>query len=276
MSIAWSIVLALVGILLHSTGVLLQKKGTNGIRFTEIIDLRNWKATIRSRSVATWVAGLVLAYTISVIPTGFASERLASKVVSGISGLGIVITLVLSHFFLEDEPLRRSDIALSSVIAACCVFVVSVPGPQPQGAGIDLFAYYALALAPLLLLLLLMLRPSSAKTKASVLSTASGLTGGMGYVVLNIAVKQGWGSVAGVVCSVHAYEYVVIGFISAALLQVAYKYGDMAHVIPVQMSLTVIYPVVCSYFIFHQGISLVQDLSIVTIGLCCWLILRRH
>lgn len=270
----WSIILALFGILLHSIGILLQKKGTNNLNFKEILNFKMVKNIKISSDFIIWVTGLLLAYNISIFPTAIASKELSPQVVSAISGLGIVFIIILSHFFLKEE-LYKSDI-LFAVIIVICISVICVAHQKESIAFMDNTAFYILTFSPFLLLIPAFSNRLMNKIKAILYASISGLTGGVAYVILNIAVKEGGGSFTGIFSSAYIYEYIIIGFISGAFLQVAYKFGDIIHIVPVQMSLTVIYPLICSYFIFHKSISLVQDLSILIITLCCWIILSRH
>lgn len=269
-----SFILALFGILLHSIGILLQKKGTNGINFKELLNLKKLKNFKISRDLLIWLVGLALAYNISVIPTAIASKELAPEVISAISGVGIVFVIILSHYFLKDK-LYKSDI-IYTIVIVICISLISVVEHKESLANIDKGAFYILTFSPLLLLLPAFSNKISNKTKAILFSTISGLIGGVAYVVLNIAMKEGGSSFTGIFGSAYIYMYIIIGFVSGAFLQVAYKFGDIIHIVPIQMSLTVIYPLICSYFIFHKGVSFAQDISILVIGLCCWLILRKH
>lgn len=269
-----SILLALLGILLHSIGILMQKKGTSNLNFKEILNLKMMKNIKISSDLIIWVTGLILAYNISIFPTAIASNELSPQVVSAISGLGVVFIIILSHFFLK-EKIYKSDI-LFAIIIVVCIYVICVSQQRESTTIKDNTAFYALTFSPFLLLIPALSNKLMNKIKAVLYSSISGLTGGVAYVILNIAVKDGGGAFSGIFCSVYIYEYILIGFISGAFLQVAYKFGDIIHIVPVQMSLTVIYPLICSYFIFHKNISLVQDLSILVIALCCWLILSRH
>jgi drug/metabolite transporter (DMT)-like permease len=270
----WSIILALLGILLHSIGILLQKKGTSNINFKEFINLKMLKNIKVSSDLIIWVTGLLLAYNISIFPTAIASKELSPQVVSAISGLGIVIIIILSHFFLKEE-LYKTDIVFA-VIIIVCISVICITQQKEFITYIDSTAFYVLTFSPFLLLIPAFSNRLMNKIKAVLYASISGLTGGIAYIILNIAVKKCGDSFIGLFSSAYIYEYIIIGFISGVFLQVSYKFGDIIHIVPIQMSLTVIYPLICSYFIFHKSISLVQDLSILVIALCCWIILSRH
>jgi len=266
-----NIILALIGILLHSIGILLQKKGANGLKFK---DFKNIKNISLSSDLLIWVAGLCLAYNISIFPTAIASKELSPEVVSAISGLGIVFIIILSHFFLK-EKLHKWDIPFS-IIIAFFIFVICISQQNEPIKYVDNTVLYILTFSPFLLFIPVFSEKLTSKIKALLCSSLSGLTGGVAYVILNIAMKNSGSSFTSIFSSIYIYEYIIIGFISGAFLQVAYKFGDIKHIVPIQMSLTVIYPLICSYFIFHKSISIVQDLSILIIATCCWIISIKH
>ena len=67
MSRIWYFVAALIGMGMHSSGMVLQKKGMDRL---DLKQLRKFKI---SRDFLIWFAGILLAYVISVLPTGIAS-----------------------------------------------------------------------------------------------------------------------------------------------------------------------------------------------------------
>lgn len=268
MSRIWYFAAALLGMAMHSVGLVMQKKGMERLNLKQ---LRNFKIT---RHFIIWFIGILLAYVISVLPTGVASKGLSPQIVSSISGLSIVFVLVLSHFFLK-ESIYFSDIVFSVVIILS-IFGISISRDVTSGSHMDSEALYILILAPFLLLMPFFGKKADNHTKTVLLSAFSGLTSGLSFVLLNIAVKHAGGSFAGIFSTVYTYEYSIVGFFSGFSMQAAYKFGKIINIAPVQISLSVIFPLICSYFVFHKHISFVQDLLIILVGFCCWAILRRH
>ncbi len=268
MSRIWYFVAALIGMGMHSSGMVLQKKGMDRL---DLKQLRKFKI---SRDFLIWFAGILLAYVISVLPTGIASKELSPQIVSSISGLSIVLVIVLSHYFLR-ESIYFSDIVFS-VIIILSIFGISVSRDLTSGFRMDTGALYLLILAPFILLIPALDKKADNQTKTILLSAFSGLTSGLSFVLLNIAVKSAGGSFAGIFRTVYTYEYTIVGFFSGFSMQAAYKFGNIINIAPVQVSLSVIFPLICSYFVFHKHISFVQDLLIIVVGFCCWAILRKH
>lgn len=264
----WYISAALLGMVMHSTGLVLQKKGMDHLNFKR---LRDFKIT---RDLIIWVIGLLLAYVISVFPTGVASKGLSPQIVSSVSGLTIVLVIILSYFFL-GERIFKSDILYSAVIILC-IFGISVLEDSTPSLQMDRVALYILILAPFLLLTPILRKKTDEDTKALLFSAFSGLTSGLSFVLLNIAVKEAGSSFSGMFSSLYTYEYSVVGFFSGLAMQAAYRYGRIVNIVPVQISLSVIFPLICSYFIFHKSISPMQDLMILVIAACCWAILKKH
>jgi drug/metabolite transporter (DMT)-like permease len=268
MSRIWYFVAALIGMGMHSSGLVLQKKGMDRL---DLKQLRKFRIT---RDFVIWFIGIMLAYVISVLPTGYASKELSPQIVSSISGLSIVLVIVLSHFFLK-ESIYFSDIVFSGIIILS-IFGISVSRDLTSGSRMDSSALYLLILAPFLLLMPVLGKKTDNQTKTVLLSAFSGLTSGLSFVLLNIAVKRAGGSFAGIFNTIYTYEYSIVGFFSGFSMQAAYRFGNIINIAPVQVSLSVIFPLICSYFVFHKHISFVQDLLILVVGFCCWAILRRH
>lgn len=273
MSRLWYLAAALLGMGMHSVGLVMQKKGMDRLDLKRIRNFRLGDMRV-TRHFVIWFTGIMLAYVLSVFPTGVASKGLPPQIVSSISGLSIVLVIVLSHFFLK-EGIYLSDIIFSIVIILS-IFGISLARDVASAARMDSSALYLLILAPFLLLLPVLGKKADNQTKTVLLSAFSGLTSGLSFVLLNIAVKKAGGTFAGIFSTVYTYEYTIVGFFSGFSMQAAYKFGNIINIAPVQVSLSVIFPLICSYFVFHKQISFFQDLLIILVGFCCWAILRRH
>lgn len=259
---------ALLGMVMHAVGLVMQKKGIDDLNLKK---LKEFKV---SREFFVWLSGILLAYVISVIPTGIASGGLAPQIVSSISGLCIVLVLVLSHFWLK-ERVFFSDLVFS-VIIILSIFGVSVLRDVTLEANMNPHALYILICLPFLLLLPIPNKKVSNHGKTILFAAFSGLTSGLSFVLLNIAVKESGGTLLGLLSCVYAYEYTAVGFLSAFAMQAAYRFGKIINIAPVQISLSVVFPLICSYFIFQKGLTLFQDLLIIVIGFCCFAILKKH
>ena len=268
MSKLWYISAALLGMVMHAFGLVLQKKGMDHL------DFKRLKAFKVSHYFIIWFIGILLAYVISVLPTGIASKGLSPQIVSSISGLSIVLVVILSHYFLKERVFVW-DIVLSIVIIFS-IFGISIIKDVTPYTVINKKALYAMIFAPFLLLLPLLNRKAGNKLKTFEYAAFSGLTSGLCYVLLNIAVKASDGSFSGLFSTVYPYEYTAVGLFSTMSMQAAYRYGKIINIAPLQISLGVIYPLVCSYFIFQKSITPAQDLLIVVIAVCCAVIQKKH
>lgn len=264
----WYISAALLGMLMHSVGLIMQKKGLDDFKFKGIKNLKE------NHHFMIWFVGILLAYVISVLPTGFASDGLPPHIVSAISGLSIATVIILSHFFLK-ERIFPMDIILS-IVMILGIFGISIMKDTTPKTTMDMKALYIMMIIPFLLLLPLLKGHTGKRLKTVVFSAFSGVTSGLCFVLLNIAVKQSGGTASGIFHSIYTYEYTVLGFFSAVAMQAAYKCGKIINIVPLQVSLGIIYPLICSYFIFEKSISLAQDLLIAVIAVCCAVIQKRH
>jgi len=263
-----SILLALSGMTLYSTGIILQKKGSG------------WMGEKKKRNKKTylmfllWGAGMLLSYVISAIPTGFASKNLQPHVISALSGWGIVVTVFLTYFFLK-EKLYISDIVYSSVIAAC-ILLLSISQKTTNSYDIGKRFLYFLAFLPFLLLVPVLFKFTKNKYKTILLSTFSGIMSGLTLVFMNVLVKESGDSILSIMGSAYIYIYVLAGLASVAAMQIAYRLGDIMPIVLMQTSLSIVYPIVCSYLMFNSGISVAQVLLILIIAASCQGILRKR
>lgn len=259
--------LTLSGMTLYSGGVVLQKKGSAWM---------TWKDNKNKRYTAMlfmWSLGILFSYVISALPNGIASKFLPPHIISAVSGWGIITSVFLSFIFLK-EKLYLSDIIYSIVIASSIFLMCFYT--RPGGYSLDKKYLYPLLLSPLLLLLPVFLKSTSDKLKTILLSLFSGISSGLTIVFMNLLVKESQDTIAGIIGSPNFIIYIICGLSSAIAMQAAYRYGDIILIAPLQTSLTIIYPVICSYFLLNSSITGVHLLSILIIVISCWGILKKR
>ena len=263
-----SILMALFGTTIFSTGVILQKKGSVWM---------TWNKKINSGFISmfsVWLVGILLSYAISTIFVGAASKNLPPQVVSAITAWSIVVVIFLSYFFLK-EKLYASDIVYSGVIMACIFFMSSLETGEVIAMANIQHLYWLLA-APFILLIPVFMRFTGTKQKTVLLSVFSGLLGGLTIVFMNILVKESGNSLKDLLNSPHLYVYFFTGIVSVAAKQAAYRLGDVILITPLQTSFSMIYPFVCSYILFNANISSIQAMMALVIILSCWRIQKKR
>ena len=263
-----SVLLALFGYTLFSTGNVLQKKGVSWL---------NWKGAKDKKYAANlliWGLGILLSYVVSIIPNGMASINLPPHIVSAISGWGITAIIILSYFLLK-EKLYKSDILYSIVIIGA-IFIIGIFQKASPIYKVNRYALYLLVFLPFLLLIPALLKHTGNKIKTVCFSIFGGIGGGLTIVILNIAVKEYGASAAGYITSPYLFMYGLIGITTAIVMQLAYKYGQMVLIAPLQVSFNIIYPIICSYFIFNTPVGILQIGAIMLIVLSCYMILKKH
>jgi len=263
-----SVLMALFGTTIFSTGVILQKKGSVWM---------NWNKKINSGFVfmfLVWLAGILLSYAISALFVGAASRNLPPQTVSAITAWSIVVIIFLSHFFLK-EKLYASDILYSAVIMACILFMSRLQVSEIL-VSVNVRYLYWLLFVPFVLLIPVFFRFTGKKQKTVLLSVFSGFLGGLTIVFMNILVKESGNSIQGMLSSHHLYIYFFTGIVSVAAKQVAYRLGDVILITPLQTSFSMIYPFVCSYILFNSHISSFQAFMVLLIVLSCWKIQKKR
>jgi drug/metabolite transporter (DMT)-like permease len=264
-----NVLIGLLGATLYSTGVILQKKGAGWSALKNKGDKKRYYLQL-----SIWSAGILMSYVLSGLPTGYASRFLLPQVISALSGWGVVTMVIMSHFILK-EKLYISDIVFSALIVAA-IIVFSLNAENTVDIKINTGALMYLASAPFLILLFLFLRIRNLKWRAVLLSMFSGAMAGFSLVLMNILVKENGFSIIRLISSRYIYFYLITSLIAAISLQFSYKYGDIILIAPLQTSLTIIYPIICTYFILHTGVSAVQAIAVILIVASCRGILKKR
>lgn len=268
MSSITSVLLSLFGYSIFATGNVLQKKGVACLHW------RGERDDKFRQNLLIWGTGILLTYILSMIPTGIASKNLPPYIVSAISGWSISVVIILSHLLLK-EKLFFTDILFSGIIIACIFLIGIVQEPNPF-FNINEVALYLFIFLPFLLLVPAFSNMVGQKFKAILFAVFGGIGDGLAIVLINLGVKEFGTSIMGYITSPYLYIYVFIGFATATALQFAYKNGEMVLIAPLQTSVNIIYPIICSYFVFDVPLSPVQLAAIALILFSCYSIQKKH
>jgi multidrug transporter EmrE-like cation transporter len=262
-----SILLALFGFTLFSTGIVLTKAGSPWMKW------QGQKDSNYRRYLAIWFAGFAL-YNLALIPNGMASQNLPPHIISAISGWGITVIVFLSHFFLK-EKIHVSDYIYSMIIIAS-IFILNIAEKPTAVTQIDKPAFYLLFLIPFLLVIPAFLKQINVKMKSVLYSVYAGCASGFALVILNIVVKEYGYDLVNYFGTPYPYLFIFSGTAAFVALQLAIKYGDMMLVGPLQNSFAIIYPTISSYFVFSSKFNIIQIAAIIAIVYACIAILRKH
>ncbi|MDP4181238.1 MAG: hypothetical protein Q8942_09120 [Bacillota bacterium] len=262
-----SILLAILGAVCSATGSVIQKSGSPWM---------GWKGKKDKRFLKyffIWVGGFYL-FNLAIIPNGLASKVLPPYIISSVSGLGVPFIILLSFFFLR-EKIYSSDIVYSFIIAAA-IFVMCIVQKSSDILYINKIAIYILLILPIFIVLPAFFKKTGPKMKTILFSSYSGITAGLAIVLMNVAVKECGSSVSLYLHSPYLYLWIGIGVLSQVAVQFAYKSGDMILIGPIQNSFTILYPAVCSFFIFNTPLYIAQMIAMVFIIFSCIAILKKH
>jgi multidrug transporter EmrE-like cation transporter len=262
-----SILLALLGFTLLSTGNVLTKAGSPWMKWQGRKDGRF------RRYLAIWLTGLV-SYNLSLIPNGMASKTLPPHIISAISGWEIIVIITLSYFFLK-ENIFVSDLIYSTIIVSC-IFALSIVEKPTPVEHVDKIAFYILLSIPFLFVMPVLLKNIGVKPKTVLFSIFAGCSGGFTLVIMNVVVKEYGYNIMSYFSTPYPYLFVFSATAAFIALQLAIRWGDMMLVGPIQNSFIIIYPVICSYFMFNSKLGIIQIATIVIIIYSCIAILRKH
>jgi hypothetical protein len=264
----YSILLAILGFTLYSGGIVLQKKGVSWMSWEGEKDRKFYL------NLLIWGFGMLMSFILSVFPNGAASKNLPPHIVSAMSGWGIVVVVMLSYFLLK-EKLYISDV-LYSLLIVVSIFVIGIAQKTASFAGVNIKVLNLLLFIPFILLCLGFVKSLSPKIRAVLYASFAGIGDGLTIVLLAFGVREMGTSVMAYIRSPYLYIYALMGICTAVSLQFAYRLGEMVLIAPLQISFSIIYPMICSYFVFGVPINFIQAGAIAFIIFSCLMILRKH
>ncbi len=251
-----SVPLAVLAYTLLSTGLVLQKKGIGWI------GAKGKKGGRFRRDLLTWIAGFAL-MNLYIVPNAAALRYLAPHIVAALAGWGVIVLVALSSILL-NERVRGSDAGCTVLIVAAIV-LLNLWEQGETGAAINVTFMAAAAVIPLLLGAAAALRVFRPTKRSLLFASASGLSTGMIIVTIKGLVAAHGFDVGSYFDSPYLYLYLMFSLAAFLTLQASYKLGDMLAVGPVQYTAAILYPVLCSVFVFGQRLHLGQWASLVTL-----------
>ena len=244
-----SIPLAVFAYTILSTGFVLQKKGISWIGF------KGKKDRTYYRYLSTWIVGFLL-MNLNIVPITMALKHLDPHIVSAMAGWGIIVMVFLSAYLLREQ-IHRLDFLFTFLIVLS-IILLNLSEFNETGEIIARPYLLASIILPFLFLVPAVLKSFSRTTRAVLFSTVTGLSTGMIIVTMKVLVSELGFDVAGYFSSPFLYLYLLFSLTAFVTLQAAYKLGAMMVVGPIQYSTAIIYPVVCSYWVFGRQIHPLQ------------------
>lgn len=266
--LAWS--LALIGNFLLSLGMALQKRHVGWIRRGKAVSNVPVSAIERGNDRSFWILGFVL-MNVQPIFNYLALLGLPPNVVGAVSGTNVAFSAVLARLMLGERlGLRRGLCAAGIFVAAAVAGLRGGPSLGAYALGVMLAA--AVPLAAGSVAYRLRNRGPGGGAAVALAATAGSLGGSM---VLSMGALQMEGSSPLLwPASPYLYAYLVAGAGAFALLQVAYKRGELATVSPVFYGMQVLWPSLASYAAFGSRFDAVQAGAFAAIGAAILVISR--
>ncbi len=209
-----------------------------------------------------------------IVPNAVALKYLEPHIVSAFAGWGVVVLVFLSHAVLK-ENLFKSDFIFSLVIFIS-IISLNIFEQKNDQAIVKLPYLISASLLPLFIIAPAFLKPVSKRLKTLLFAGVSGISTGMIIVSIKTLVTFSGFNVSRYLTSTYLYLYLFFSIGAFITLQVSYKMGRMMLVGPVQYSASIIYPVLCSYFVFENNMGIIQIASIFVLICATAGILKRH
>ena len=262
-----SIPLAFFAYTLLSIGLVLMKKGISWIGF------KGQKNPSFYKNLFIWIAGFILTNSY-IVPNTLALKHLDPHIVASVAGWGVVMMILFSRALLK-EKLYRSDLLFAAVIFIA-ILLLNFFEYHEDARAVNWPMLTGAVLLPLALALVAVPGIVKKKIKALLLAVVSGISAGMIVVIMKILVSDFGFRVADYFTSPYFYLYLFFSLSAFITLQIAYKLAVMMIVGPAQYSAAIIYPALCSFFIFSNRLHLIQIIAITTVIASVTLILKKH
>lgn len=261
------LLLALSAYTLLSVGLVCMKKGIDWIGYRGPRDQKFRRVRL------IWIVGFI-ATNLSIVPNALALENLAPHIVAAMAGWGVIVMVRLSRDWL-GEPLYSSDWLFAGLIVASIAWLnllepvrgVSLPKAGPLAAA---------AALPVLLLFPGLLRRVKPPIRALVFAAVAGLAAGLIVVSMKGLVGAFGFRLGEWLTSPLFYLYLASSIGAFIALQAAYKMGEMMRVGPPQYAGNILYPAICSWWVFGNRLHPLQGAALLLIALGAAGILRRH
>jgi len=246
MSTGVSLFLAGLAYALLSTGLVLMKKGIGWI------GRRGPWDRARRRDLAWWVGGFALS-NLYIVPSTLSLKTLEPQIVSAMAAWGVVWMVFLAGTFL-GEKLYASDAGYAALVFAGIV-LLNLAGPRGPGGAAEPTRLIVAAAVPAALFAAAFIGGLRRKGRAVLLAAVSGLSTGMIVVLMKTLVGLYGFRVPAYFSSPWLYLYLAFSLAAFLSLQLAYRMEALMKTGPVQYSLAILYPAVCSVVVFGNALS---------------------
>lgn len=264
----FSTVMAVMGSLTISLGLVLQKRGVAWFKHTD----KNSAEFKLLRNI--WLIGFALNNLLSIFYY-FALKGLSASVVSAMMGLNIIFSAIFSKLILK-EHLSKTVISLS-LILVIFIALANLTSPEEKSIAVPVdYEIYIFFLLPFCIAVVAQLLKKLAIIKGELYAIVFAASAGSleGFIIILIkALQVSKGSNPLLYfSSPYLYLYILASVSLIMFMQVAYSHGRMTRTGPVRWSMQILYSVIICYISFDTQFIPVQIAAFAGIILCVILI----
>ncbi|HON88086.1 MAG TPA: hypothetical protein PK746_01270 [Spirochaetales bacterium] len=264
----FSTAMAVIGSLIISLGLVLQKRGVAWFRHTN----KNSAEYKLLRNI--WFIGFVLNNLLSIFYY-FALKGLSASVVGAMMGLNIIFSALFSRLILK-EHLSKTIITLSLILVFFIALANLTSAEETTTAVPAAFEIYLFFILPFCITTLAQLLKKTAIIKGELYAILFAASAGSleGFIIILIkALQASKGSNPLLYfSSPYLYFYILASVSLIMFMQVAYSHGRMTRTGPVLWAMQILYPVIISYISFKTQFIPLQTTAFAGIILCVILI----
>ncbi|MFW6123616.1 MAG: hypothetical protein ACOC5G_00170 [Acidobacteriota bacterium] len=253
MTFWWSLFFTVLAYSLISIGFVLMKSGISWINY------KGEKNRTYYKNLLTWVLGFLILNS-SIVPNAIALNELEPHIVSAFAGWGVIVLVFLSNIVLK-EKIYKSDFIYTLVIFIS-ILTLNIFEQKKDQTFVQIPYFISVSVFPFLMLVLTFFKKISRRLKTILFASISGISTGMIIVAIKVLANFYGLNIKLYFSSPYFYVYLFFSLAAFITLQISYKMGHMLLVGPVQYSAAIIYPAICSYFVFGNNIKIIQAVSL--------------
>jgi drug/metabolite transporter (DMT)-like permease len=217
---------------------------------------------------------------INIVPAFqyFALMGLSTNVVSATAGTSVAFAAILAKFMLKERLGGRRLVWTAALFAAIAAAGFLGDSGSSAAKGLSPAALFLFLGIPLVAGGALFAARGRLKGPrlAAAIAAVSGCLGGFMVFPLRALQVASAPGIAGWIASPYFYAFLAAGASSLALIQTAYKDGEMAAVAPAFYGMQVLWPALGSYFVFGARFLPLQTAAFALVALSVAVIAGVH
>ncbi len=264
------IIFALLAVIMIGTGMVFQKYSISTLGN---LDKKSVKFYLR---ISIWILGFILV-NMSIVANYFALKYISPSIVSSFYGVTLIVVLFEVNLFFRVK-IDFIDYFVSFVLLVSIALLKDI-AHDLNSLNYKKWFMFFYALFPFILFSITLSCKSNSLIKKYfifLLAFVAGFSGGIIFPLMKICqINNGEFSIL-YFHDLYFYLYLLNSLISFLALQIAYKFGNIVYISPIQFSSAVIFPALISYHVFFIELGVYELFLIFLITFATLYVAKRN